>query len=345
MKRVLPLILALALMLSLTACGGDNASHNSELTIYEPVTADDFEFVVMGSSFFVRGPLALEPLEHNEKDDSTEEVFAVVYFGIGNAGQTECDVPGGVIESLDYNNGFIFECNASSIIDGANWTGSSNSVSATTGPSPTLTTLSPLSNPKYGAAIFMVPREVMENESAPLVANISLGEHTFTYSIRPLSEVPSVYESESELVQETQTQYDMAWLIRNIGYYSEIAYDNVGFAWKYAGNTNGAGELKFADEYIERLGSPYDAIYQQIPTERIADLLPETATAMQEIQKNIDILHELLITMGETNSSEYVTSIQDTAFEVMSQISTMLSAEEMVQFGRFTTIQGRLNSI
>ena len=365
MRMLWAIILTGALMLPLAACGGGpagteapeagqsaapvsetpDASAQNELALYEPVTVDDVEFVIMGSGFFARGPLALEPLELDEEDETSEEVFAVVYFGVGNAGQTACTVPGGIIDSLDYNNGFQFPCNASSVIDGANWSNSSRGVSADTNPLAELVSLPPLSSPVYGAAVFTVPREVMENESAPLLANIVLGEQTFTYRLRPSGDTPDVYASESELVQEVQAQYDTAWLIRNIGYYSELAYDNVGFAWKYAGNTNGAGERAFAEEFMEKLTDPYAQVYQRVPAERIAALLPETAAAMEALEGNIDTLYQLLTEMGETNSAEYVPEIQNAASAAMGQISDMLGAEEMVQFGRFTTITGRLDSI
>lgn len=364
MKKLLALMLAAALSLSLVACGGgggtgnkssagngDTSSSNeetppekndNELILYEPVTVGNLQFAIMGARFFVRGPLALEPLD-GEADDGRDEVYAVVYFGIENVGQSELDVPRDIVNTLNYNDGFTFKVNGTGTIKGASWDGSNSSVTSSTTPGTTPWNLPPLSNPKYMAALFVVPREVMENETAPLIANIMLDGTEFTYNVRTTLDGTSPYHSQSEFIQNIQRQYDEAWLIRNIGYCTELAYDNVAFAWKYAGNTNSAGEQKFADEYLNRLITPFTYIYENVPAERVEELFPELSALMNEIQTSIDALHTRLVALGE--GTENAESIKDDAWAIMDLMWDLESSEEILVYGRFVSLQGRLNSI
>ena len=374
MKKLLALILAAALALSLVACGGGGGTgdtntpgtpsggngdisigsgtpaqeetppenNNKELSLYEPVTVGELQFAIMGTRFFVRGPLALEPLD-GEADDGRDEVYMVVYFGIENVGQSEINVPQDIVKALDYNDGFMFKVNGTGTINGASWDGSNSYCTSSSTPSTTPWNLPPLSSPKYVAALFVVPREVMENENAPLTANIILDGTEFVYNIRPAIGDISPYDIQSEFIQDVQQQYDEAWLIRNISYCTELAYDDVAFAWKYVGNTNSDGKQRFADEYLDRLITPFTYIYENVPAERVAELFPETSALMNEIQTNIDALHARLVALGD--GTEDTESIKNDAWAILELISNLADSEEIRIYGRFTSLSGRLNSI
>ncbi len=93
----------------------------------------------------------------------------------------------------------------------------------------------------------------------------------------------------------------------------ESVVSDLDFIAKYAGNVNGSGKRKFADEFTDRMKTAFDGIDVSVISEgnqKLGDLA-------DEIIENYKTIRDLLITMGQTNSDKDVEKIrqmaQDTA--------------------------------
>lgn len=346
MKKALSLILALVLCLGLCACNNDKASSNAqaeetttenqsaELGVNEIVQNENFELCIIGNKFCVRGPLAIEPLD-GEPNNGAEEVYGVVYLGVKNTGKTEVSIPSSIIGKINYKDGYEFSPNGCSELSSCNWMGAKSYITSDSTLSQKLTTLQPLSPAKLLAVLFIVPREVMENTSEPAILKIELDGQEYIYDLRTSSNILSKEDGVSDLAADVITQYQEAWLIRNISDCVDTLHEDVTFVWNYAGNVNGAGERKFADDFLNRLTTAFDYINENVSNEDFNKVLPETAAALQNIQTDCIELRRMLEEMGETNSEEYVKPIVDKAWELMGFISDVEKSAELRKYGNF----------
>ena len=101
------------------------------------------------------------------------------------------------------------------------------------------------------------------------------------------------------------------------------AIKELNFVQKYAGNVNGNGSRKFADERIDALRTSLSGL----DMDYVKSNLPETAAAIPEIQSNIDTICDLLVEMGETNSDENVDRMKSMAGDTIARIEHLLSGE------------------
>lgn len=356
-KRWITLLLAGALALTAAACAGQqdasapgsaapaaspaasagqDAGQEAEDSLLVPgqtVSGTEWDLAVIGSDLFsqnTRGVWNWEPPE--EEDDGQSDALCVVYLGVKSTAKSAVEVPQDLLGKLEYGDGYEYDPSGSGYLKGISWVGTDKG---------TLATLDPLSDALLLEVHYKVPRAVMEDTSAPLNVTFHVDGADYTFVLRPGQTGGEV----SDLAAQLQALYDQAWLIHNIGYYGELAYDNVAFAWKYAGNVNAAGERRFSDEYLQRLTASLDPIYAYMDSDAIAALLPETAAALQVIQSHIDNVAALLNTLGDTNSEADVQPVVDAAWEGMVAITDMLDLDEMLQFGRFAGVQGRLSAI
>lgn len=171
MKKLTALILAMVMLLSLTACvGGDSLEPSTVIyKIGDTVTTDIIEFTLNEFNF---------ERYYSNKD----EKYAVVNCSLKNIGKTKIDnsttvkVSNGStvtyassIESImriNYNDGFLFD--ESTNIFGTTWD------------------LEPLSPAQTYEAAYSVPQEIIDNTSAPLILEVFLPNNGTTemYSYR-----------------------------------------------------------------------------------------------------------------------------------------------------------------
>lgn len=185
MKKVLALMLALVLVLSLASCGGgenkgDTSSKATE-TVYKmgdtaktdvaEVTVDEVTFE---DSF-------------NGCNSDNEHQYACVAFSFKNIGKTEIEDSSYIYEMpiVDYNNGYTFTIDEVEDPDDPN-----NSYSTSLlGTSDTLIDeIKPLSDEVGCVSAIYVPNEVAEKTSAPLLIKFDLpkskGSETVAFKVR-----------------------------------------------------------------------------------------------------------------------------------------------------------------
>jgi|GEM_PF-1923139 hypothetical protein len=214
MKKVITILLAAVLTLSLVACGSGNGntdaptpsstpaqeaipeSENIVLQLNETVTIGDYELTVTGINFT---DSALDP----SKDGSIEGSFAPqdgytclnIYFIVKYNGKTKIMFPYFANWGVDYNNGFIFESEREWFYDGGvkAWLNFGE-----------IQPLTPAFDCMYS---FFVPLEVRDNQDAPLnifmwQSNAEEKSTKLTYAVSDAER--SAYMDEKE--QQTQAR-------------------------------------------------------------------------------------------------------------------------------------------
>jgi len=101
------------------------------------------------------------------------------------------------------------------------------------------------------------------------------------------------------------------------------AIEELSFVAQYAGNTNNQGSRKFADTKIESVKNSLNGI----DVAYINENLPETAGQLPKIQENIVKVCDLLVEMGRTNSDKDVNTIKQTARDTMALLEKLLETE------------------
>lgn len=183
MKKVLALVLALVLVLSLAACGGVGKSADSTVhSIGDTVKTDVAEVVVKNVSFVDT---------FNDCVSDSDHQYVSVTFSFKNIGKTtisQIDISNGFtafvyeIPFVDYNNGYCF------YVGDVKASGHNYDKSLYGDERTLVDDLEPLSEAKSFTSAIYVPNEVAENTSAPLLIKIyvpkSKGSEVFTYKVR-----------------------------------------------------------------------------------------------------------------------------------------------------------------
>ena len=185
MKRLLAIMLTLVLCLSLCSCGGKEEAESTTETsventkIYnvgETITTEQVEFTILKFGFYnclsnFGDESFLTPIEENDEDAELYYVddnpfnvddehimlqFEYEYKNIGKEKFNEIDT-----FSLEYSDGYVF--------DDVEGTGQ-----AKDGSFCGLGDIEPLSDKVYARAEVKLPKEVMENESEPIIIKVNL---------------------------------------------------------------------------------------------------------------------------------------------------------------------------
>ncbi len=100
----------------------------------------------------------------------------------------------------------------------------------------------------------------------------------------------------------------------------ETAKSKLEFTKKYAGNVNGKGSRKFADEFVAELRN----CLNDVNVDLIAASFPDVARKIPSVKQNCGEVCDLLDEMGRTNSSSYVSSIKSKASSTLTQVQDLL---------------------
>lgn len=174
MKKILALILAVILCLTLCACGGNNSGN----IIYsdEAFTIGDYEITITDTEFVDNW----DPNGDCKEACSKGNVHFVVHYTVKNIGKTKVNVPYKMLK-LVYNNEYEFKekdgfggtyyysFDTHSFVFNAN-------------------ELSTLSQAKPCQTCIEVPVEVRDNKDAPLRLEVTVDKDTYEYNLRPIDE-------------------------------------------------------------------------------------------------------------------------------------------------------------
>ena len=173
MKKVLALVLALVLVLSLVACGGGDKKENTgtipaEISLNDTITANDYEFSITKTEFLNDwSPIFGQPIEHY----SDGSVFFVVHSTLKNVGKTERLEPFDFM-TLEYGDGYTFHPVKICYYD--------TSLNSFVG---YITVLPVLSDATPYLTGFEVPEQVKTGND-PLTINVSIYGEEYTYKVR-----------------------------------------------------------------------------------------------------------------------------------------------------------------
>ena len=344
MKRVISLILVLAAVLSLCACGDANGNATATapgsgtakaLRPGETIQAENFELTVVGSKFFTHSPLAIEPPDVGS-DINKEEAHCVVYLGIKNTGKEDLSIPSSVIKALTFGDGYEFPANGSDELNGGRWKSTSPAMtSATSKLGENLTTLTPLSDAKLLAITFIVPQTVMDNTDEAASVTLEIGGNTYSYDLRQETNLLSKEGFTETLAIEVVAHYQEVWLIRNITYHMELLYEDGSFIMMNIGNLKNSDNVAFSQEFMDRMKAAFDPVYEQIPADEVAKILPETTKSLENVNAVLQELQDLVNKINETHSKEYISPIQKKALDFLVAIDLAHSGEEITKYGQF----------
>lgn len=202
---------------------------------------------------------------------------------------------------VDYNDGYIYDDATYSW--GYNWS-TSSTISKNVG----LVTIDPLDTKAYYGYIKCVDA-VKTDREAPLLLVVTLPSTDGDVRVAYRYAAP-------EGADTSEAALNVSKALNN-------AVEELSFVEKYAGNVNGKGSRKFADSKIESVQTSLSGIDMNYVMEN----LPVTAELLPRIQERIDLVCELLVDMGETNSDENVDLIKQTAREAIDMINELLASE------------------
>ena len=190
------------------------------------------------------------------------------------------------------------------------------------------------------AKIESIETSIMSSKGHIEAVDIGFGRMDVT-----LTDVPSDYAVSFDLgdtitISGTISKTSIGWIeIRADDFYkqdtnsedqSKAVYDGLSIAKeelesvkKYAGNVNGSGSRKFADEFIEELRNAL----ANVDIEYVNSTLPQTASLLHTIQSNITTVTDLLVDMGNTNSDENVPQMKQLAEETIAIIDDLFDSE------------------
>lgn len=246
MKKLLALMLAAALALSLVACGGGTGDNdptttssggNGDTTSGEPQNSPDtpaeeagpvklymneaatvgtFEFTITDATFvesYTRDPYVYYPNSAGGNSNSGD-IFLRVEYTIKNIGKTSQYSPNGHFMQVNYNDGFEFSYYKSYISHSVGMVESTEE-------------MTPLSDAKFGQIYFSVPSEVQEGTDHPLSLEISLEDESgndvsAVFEIRPMDERQreAYYNFGTELMANADSYQDY--------YYAYLRFEDLG---------------------------------------------------------------------------------------------------------------------
>ena len=195
MKKVLSLLLALVMCLSLCACGGDASGGGigggtTTYKIYDTASTDAVEVKLKSVSYedeyYIKGKSDAVP--------ANGYTFVVIEFSVKNIGKTDLDyfplpsgnytyIPGAIV-CVDYNDGYTFWLDDVKGKNGVTY--DENDLYTNY---PTLNELKPLGETATYKVAICVPYEVVDNTEAPLLIKFYLVKangrsEVITYTIR-----------------------------------------------------------------------------------------------------------------------------------------------------------------
>lgn len=104
----------------------------------------------------------------------------------------------------------------------------------------------------------------------------------------------------------------------------DSAISDLKFVAKYAGNVNNKGSRKFADSFI----SGMEKNYVGVDIALIRDGIPELADSAETIIKNHQMIRDLLVEMGRTNSASNVSTIKSLALDTIAMIDSAVKVQQ-----------------
>jgi len=349
MKKLIALLLALVLCLSLCACGGDSAkapdateTQNSpaateEVKESQPVGTEEKTEEQEQEEPVEEGPLTLrfnevvrgenlefsvvyaEFLNHNYRDyphlntapleDDETHVFFRLALVVKNIGKKAYTVPASLFGTLDYNDGYVFE----SVGKGA--------LSTIWGelllfP---LAEQEPLSSPSVVGALYKVPKEVMDNKNAPISIALKIDDKEYIYHVRPEEDASDIKVEPGSIVEYANKKLDtyaikncLRWSFRDE--FREDIEATTRMLWSMEGRHN-----RFADEWIARIESHLSDL-DKIDEERFSEIFPEACAELKDIQSDHKKLCELLRQCSETMTAEKLDEITDFSYSFWKRI-------------------------
>ena len=103
----------------------------------------------------------------------------------------------------------------------------------------------------------------------------------------------------------------------------DVAYYEMEFVYKYAGNVNSDGSMAFSDDRITSI----ETCLSNLDEEYIKENLPVVMENLSIIKDNMAQVKTLLIDMGERNSDSNLNEMKSLAINTMSIISEVISEE------------------
>ena len=220
-----------------------------------------------------------------------DKVFAYMSYTVKNLAKESVSAYDFINIKIDYMEGYIYE---DSVFCDIEKFSTSSSVSSDVG----LQNIEPLQEHKIWGAVKCIVKIVVSLPSTN-------GMVEFVYKM-PIEE--GAVQSEAALA-----------LVEGL----EIALDKLEFAEKYAGNDNGKGSLKFADEFVATLYSSLD----NVDMESLSADIPSISDKVTAIKTNIENVSVLLVEMGETNSAENVETIKSLSRETIDLIDALMQSD------------------
>ena len=315
MKKYISFLLTFIIVISLTGCAQKTESEDvppEEATVHylevgETAKTDTVQFTMDKIQFTDKVGLDsdcwLKPTNKLGGIISAGDGKVYVWFSFTAKNLSKEEISGYDVCNIvvDYNDGYIYD-------GGVFSSGYNSSTSSYISKNVGLYTLDPLEEDEYYGYILCID-EVRSNREAPLLLTVTLpssnGDVKFSYNY-----TASAAADTSEDAKACSDAF-------------HVALDQLSFISQYAGNVNNDGSRKFADSFIESTQNSLSGL----KTEYIESNCPETAEALPTIRENIDSICDMLIEMGNTNSTENIETIKSMAKDTMDDINTLLSIE------------------
>lgn len=101
-----------------------------------------------------------------------------------------------------------------------------------------------------------------------------------------------------------------------------VVTNKLDFISQYAGNVNGSGERKFADDFLNDIRDAFSKIsYSKL----VSEGMPEAYEVIEGFNEKAKDIIYLIEDMGETNSDENVQDIKSGAKDLMSEINAFMN--------------------
>ena len=309
MKKTVTFILALTMILTLSACGGGQQDEMQVLELGETFESDIANITLNEIQFADKvsldhGSSWLSPV-HGSGGLSAGDGNVFIWFSFTVKNMSKEDLNGNDVCNVvvDYKDGYQYDDAIYGDTSMSGWS-TDPSISNNVG----LPIIKPLGEEEYFGFI-KCAIDVKADRESPLLLVFTLngaeGETQFAYSFS----APDGTDT-SEQALSISTAFNNA-------------IDELTFVNKYAGNVNNNGSRKFADSAIESLRTSLSGI----DIEYLNAIFPLSSAALPEIQGNIDSICEMLIDMGNTNSDKNVDEIKSLSTDTIQIIENLLSEE------------------
>ena len=303
----------MAILVIMTGCSSGSTEQNSEgkaavqvFAIGDTVKTDQVEFTL--NEVKIANKVGLDADNWLEPTNSggclaagDGNVFVWLKFRVKNLSKDDMNGESTFDIRIDYNNGYTYD--DGTYTWGYNWS-TNPSISKNVG----LPILKPLDEGDYYGYIKCAD-EIRDNREAPLQIILSL----------PSEEGTKEYAYDYSVDDTASTGEAVLALSNTLNHLA----GNMDFVSKYAGNANNDGSVKFADSFIEELDEDIAAIEGFEPDDGLESAVDKIASVKENAQK----VRDLLVDMGEANSTQNVDLIKSTALETLDQINSILSNE------------------